>query len=245
MTVFRTQLLLSVLLLVGCSMPGRVAPSAGQRVKAQASAAVDTATGKKADEAPDTAQEGTSIYPVHAGLPQWMGGNGMLYVRPAGLSGGLSDSPFDYWVAKITVLAVWLTVISVIGLIAAAVLCYFRFPLWDELAIISAGIGGFSLAIVLLVDMLVKIWPWMIALAIVAVVGYIAYLLLTKTKLLKTCKELYQTGDKMKRFTQWESEEKRQILTIQSDPTIALVDKFEREDAARKKRATPPAGTAV
>ena len=153
----------------------------------------------------------------------------MLYVKAAGLNAKLNSSPFEYWAAKITILAVWLTVISLIGLIAAGILCYLRFPLWKEAAIISGGVCGFSLAIVLLVDMLVTIWPWLLGAAIVGVIGFIAYLLLAKTKLLKTCKELYQTGAKMKRFTKWEEPEKLEVIKLQSDPTIELVNQLDRK----------------
>jgi hypothetical protein len=237
----RTALLLSVLLFsTSCLGLDKAATEAGKQAKAQATAVADTAGGKKPAPA---VEEVTS--PVHVGLPRWAGGKGMLYVKAAGLNAQLNSSPFEYWAAKITILAVWLTVISLIGLIAAGILCYLRFPLWKEAAIISGGVCGFSLAIVLLVDMLVTIWPWLLGAAIVGVIGFIAYLLLVKTKLLKTCKELYQTGAKMKHFTKWEEPEKLEVLKLQSDPTIELVNQFEQEDEAAKKKLERKAGQPV
>jgi len=237
----RTALLLSVLLFsTSCLGLEETAATAGKQAKAKATAVADTAGGKKPAPA---VEEVTS--PVHVGLPGWMGGKGMLYVKAAGLNAKLNSSPFEYWAAKITILAVWLTVISLIGLIAAGILCYLRFPLWKEAAIISGGVCGFSLAIVLLVDMLVTLWPWLLGAAIVGVIGFIAYLLLAKTKLLKTCKELYQTGAKMKRFTKWEEPEKLEVIKLQSDPTIELVNQFEQEEEAAKKKLERKAGQTV
>lgn len=193
---------------------------------------------KAAEQKKDAPKVETTAYPVHVGLPQWMGGRGMLYIQPEqGLDAKLNSSPFEYWVAKVTVFAVWLTVIALVGLIAGGVMAYFGVPLWDETMIISGGVLALSLATVLLVDMLVTVWPWLVGITIVAVVLYIAYLLLTKTKLLQNCRELCQSGAKMKQYTKWEDSEKKEILSIQSDATINLVNKFEKEEAARREKA--------
>ena len=206
------------------------------------------AAAKKAPAAKAAPAVEYNDYQVHAGLPQWMGGRGMLYVQGSDLDVKLNSSPFDYWVAKVAIFTVWVTILAFAGLVVGAVMKYYKIPLATDVMVISAGTGALSVATILLLDALSIMWPYLLAALVVGVVGYIAYLLLTKTKLLQNCKEFYHTGKILKTATTWDEPVKNKVLNVQSDSTIAMVNDFEAEEkaavaklaaAAAKAKVTP------
>jgi len=200
-----------------------------------------------------------SSIPVHIGLPNWMGGNGQLYIDISEAREQLSAdpmSPMEYLIYKMGKFFTWLAIAAVIGMILGGICIYVNKTYLAGL--IPFGKDIIAVSGIILLGSVGAIWflnyvYWIAGILVFCVACYLAWagyrmyktyhdkiktekVVQTKDKVIE---ELVKTGEVLKTATTWGDKEINAVKSIQSDVTESHVnmvqDKLKLQPVPDKK----------